>query len=100
MLAVLAAHPEMLQAHAETLSDLDFGGRPAEGGSAAAATVVPPTTSVTAGGTVDPCHAPNTRTSMVSSEEGTHSTRAISNDWGWRSGFTDASMRPRADATS
>jgi len=30
MLAVLAAHPEMLQAHAETLSDLDFGGRPAE----------------------------------------------------------------------
>ena len=30
MLAVLAAHPELLQAHAETLSDLDFGGRPAE----------------------------------------------------------------------
>lgn len=30
MLAVLAAHPELLQAHAETLSELDFGGRAAE----------------------------------------------------------------------
>jgi DNA primase len=30
MLAILAAHPELLQAHAETLSELDFGGRPAE----------------------------------------------------------------------
>jgi DNA primase len=30
MLAVLAAHPELLQAHAETLSEVNFGGRPAE----------------------------------------------------------------------
>jgi DNA primase len=30
MLAVLAAHPELLQAHAETVSELDFGGRAAE----------------------------------------------------------------------